>query len=112
MTVDQMENIYNSILTKYRPNIKTEKTHSCCSFGHIVSKMYGSKYYSYQWAEVYSHDMFSVIKKKGLMNSNAGAELVEKVLSKGGSIDPLDLLRDFLGREPNEKAFLEYIIGE
>ena len=33
-------------------------------------------------------------------------KLVDTILSKGGSKDPNILLKDFLGRKPNNKAFL------
>ena len=39
------------------------------------------------------------------MNSTEGRRYRHTVLEKGGSMDAVDLLREFLGREPSTKAF-------
>jgi thimet oligopeptidase len=75
------------------------------SFWHFTG--YGAKYYGYMWSLVYAQDMFSVFAEKGLTNPEAGARYRKEVLSKGGSADPLILVKNFLGREPNNKAFLK-----
>ena len=51
--------------------------------------------------------MFESIKAIGLLSQDAGDKLAEEVLGKGGSVDPDILLKKFLGREPNQKAFLK-----
>ncbi|MDZ4124343.1 MAG: M3 family metallopeptidase, partial [Hydrogenophaga sp.] len=79
--------------------------HMYASFGHLMS--YGAKYYSYMWSKVFSLDLFATAKKEGLHSSEVGKRLTMQVLGKGGSQDPEELLRDFLGREPNMQAFLE-----
>lgn len=81
-----------------------EQTHFQASFGHLTG--YGAKYYSYMWSKVFSLDLFCEIKRRGLMDPAVGHDFVEKVLGRGGSADPNELLKDFLGREPNEQAFL------
>ncbi len=79
--------------------------HMYASFGHLMS--YGAKYYSYMWSKVFSLDLFATVKKEGLQSPAVGQRLTSTVLSKGGSQDPEELLRDFLGREPNMQAFLD-----
>lgn len=76
-----------------------------CSFGHLTG--YGSKYYGYLWSKVYAKDMFKKIKESGLLNREIGDIYASKVLSQGGSKDPEVLLKDFLGRDPNSKAFFD-----
>ncbi|MFC1845666.1 M3 family metallopeptidase [Candidatus Dependentiae bacterium] len=77
--------------------------HHYASFGHLLG--YGACYYSYIWSRVLSQDVFEHIDKDGLLRLDAGKRYVELVLNPGGSKDPNVLMRKFLGREPNDKAF-------
>lgn len=78
-------------------------THFHASFGHLAG--YGAAYYSYMWSKVYALDLFYAIKEQGLSDSTVGKQFVDSVLSRGGSTEPDRLLKDFLGRAPNQKAF-------
>lgn len=75
------------------------------SFGHLTG--YQAGYYGYMWSLVYAQDMFQRFKELGMLNPEAGAYYREKILSKGGTHDSLDMVRDYLGREPSMDAFLE-----
>lgn len=77
--------------------------HGYCSFGHLTN--YGSKYYGYLWSQVYAKDLFNKIKEHGLLNQEIGEVYTAKILSQGGSKEPNDLIKDFLGRESNSDAF-------
>jgi len=79
-------------------------THYQAAFGHLMG--YGAKYYSYMWAKVFALDIFEKINREGLLNPEAGRAFAQQVLGKGGSVAPDKILRDFLGREPNQQAFL------
>lgn len=79
--------------------------HMFASFGHLTG--YGAKYYGYLWSKVFALDLFAQFKKEGLLNPEIGKRYVQHVIGRGGSADPNQLLRDFLGREPNDKAFFE-----
>lgn len=75
------------------------------SFGHLTE--YASKYYGYLWAKVFALDVFSEIKKKGLLNPEIGKKYVRDIIGRGGTADPNEYMRNFLGREPNDTAFFD-----
>ena len=75
------------------------------SFGHIFAGGYASGYYGYKWAEVLDADVFSKFKQEGIFNSKTASEFRTKMLSKGGTEHPSKLFKDFLGRDPNPRAF-------
>jgi thimet oligopeptidase len=76
-------------------------------FGHFVG--YQAGYYGYLWSAVYAADMFSVFDKNGIFNKRIGAKYRREILSQGSSREEMVSLTAFLGRRPNNKAFLEEI---
>lgn len=79
-------------------------------FNHVMSG-YGAGYYGYMWSEVLALDMLSAFNGK-LLNPEVGARYREKILSRGGEQPGMELVRGFLGREPNSKAFFAEIAGK
>lgn len=76
-------------------------------FGHLMG--YDAGYYGYMWSKVYSADMFTRFQKEGLLNTQTGMDYRKWILEKGSSSEEMDLLKGFLGREPNNEAFLKEI---
>jgi len=95
---DVMENI----LTLRPPS----ETCWISQFAHIINE-YDVGYYGYLWSQVFALDMFNSKFKKNPLDPKIGLEYREKILKPGSSKDAKDMLIDFLGREPNEEAFLK-----
>jgi len=98
---------YNKHSESIRMIPPTPGTHRQASFGHFMG--YASGYYGYMWSEVFAADMFSAFEKDGIMNPELGRKYRDLVLAPGGSGNEMDYLKAFLGREPNEAAFLKDI---
>lgn len=83
-----------------------------CSFQHIFAGGYAAGYYSYKWAEVLSADAFAAFEEAGLDDEAAvretGRRFRDTILSQGGSRHPMDLYKDFRGREPSPEALLRH----
>lgn len=82
-------------------------------FGHLVG--YDAGYYSYLWALVYACDAFEMFAAGGkniALNKEIGMKWRREVLEKGSSEDEIQLVKNFLGRKPSQKAFLKEVIGK
>lgn len=77
------------------------------AFGHLNG--YQAGYYGYQWSLVYACDMFQRFKELGMLNPEAGMYYRKKILARGGSMDEMELVRDYLGREPDMTAYLKHL---
>ncbi len=75
-------------------------------FGHLMGG-YDSGYYGYLWSEVFAQDMFTRFEKEGVLNPKVGIDYRRWILEQGGEQEPFVLIKGFLGREPNEEAFLK-----
>ncbi|RYZ98856.1 MAG: peptidase, partial [Proteobacteria bacterium] len=74
--------------------------------GHFMGG-YDAGYYGYLWSEVFAQDMFSKFNQKDLTSNKIGGRYRRAVLEQGGMKEPGELLREFLGREPRNDAFLK-----
>jgi oligopeptidase A len=83
-----------------------------CGFSHIFAGGYSAGYYSYKWAEVLSADCFAAFEEVGLENESAvvetGKRFRDTVLSLGGGKAPLEVFKEFRGREPTVDALLRH----
>ena len=83
-----------------------------CAFGHIFAGGYAAGYYSYKWAEVLSADAFAAFEEAGLDDESAVATVGKKyrdtILSLGGSQHPMEVFKQFRGREPQTEPLLRH----
>ncbi|XP_020168559.1 probable thimet oligopeptidase [Aegilops tauschii subsp. strangulata] len=68
---------------------------------------YDAVCYSYIWSEVFAADLFATKFKDDLLNQHAGLRFRNKVLAPGGSKGPLEIITDYLGREPSLQPFIQ-----
>ena len=97
---------YNNLTYQLFDWETSPKTNILANWGHMFG--YDSSYYGYMWSKVYAIDLFSFFKSKPL-DKELGLKLKDEILSKGGSLDGLDLLRNFMGREPNPDAYIQWL---
>jgi len=98
---------YNFLMKKYLGLELPRANLFPAGFWHFSG--YDVGYYGYLWSKVYAIDLFTRFKKEGILNLKVGKEYRDKVLAVGGSRDEMESVKDFLGRKPNNKAFLEEI---
>lgn len=63
--------------------------------------------YSRIWSEVFATDIFASKFCDDLVNHHVGMQFRNKVLAMGGAKEPIEILSDFLGREPSIDAFID-----
>ena len=106
MDLDQAD---KEILADYKVELATDAPSMVRRFNHLFSSPvgYASAYYSYKWAEVLDADAFTRFQKEGILNPETGQAFREDILSKGNSAPADELYRNFMGRDPDQAAFLE-----
>jgi thimet oligopeptidase len=75
------------------------------NFSHLVNA-YAAGYYGYLWAQMLAQDLFTRFLRDGALDPSAGPEFRRKILQRGSGVEEAAQVRDFLGREPDESAFL------
>ena len=80
---------YDCVPTRYRSTY----------FSHIFAGGYSAGYYGYIWAEVFDADTGEWFKENGGLSRKNGDHLRSKLMSQGGSIDSLEMFRNFRGRD-------------
>ena len=104
-SIGKAEEVETNAMTNLLPHVS-----GCCTatnFSHIFGGGYASGYYGYKWAEVLDADIFSRFKQDGIFNHDTAEAFRREVLSRGGTEHPAVLFRNFMGREPDNKALLK-----
>ncbi|HEY4419165.1 MAG TPA: M3 family metallopeptidase [Pseudonocardia sp.] len=69
-------------------------------FNHIFGGAYSAGYYSYIWSEVLDADTVEWFAENGGLLRENGDTFRRALLSRGGSVDPMEAYRAFRGRDP------------
>lgn len=83
------------------------QTNMLANWGHLYG--YDGRYYGYQWSLVYAVDLFSFFKDRYL-DKELGRRLRDKILAVGGALNGFEVLRNFMGREPDSNAFINWLM--
>lgn len=86
---------------------EVENTCMTVQFGHIMSGGYAAGYYSYKWAELLEADAFGEFKEHGTFSKETAERFRNCILSKGNTEPPMELYKQFRGKEPSIDAMLE-----
>jgi peptidyl-dipeptidase Dcp len=75
-------------------------------FKHIMEG-YAAGYYAYIWSEVLDADTAKWIRDHGGLTRANGDRFREMLLSRGGSVDAMELFKAFYGGDPDIQPLLE-----
>jgi len=75
-------------------------------FSHVFSGGYSAGYYGYIWSEVLDADTVNWFKQNGGLTRQNGEKFRKELLSRGGSIDSMDMFRNFRGQDPQIEPLL------
>jgi len=76
-------------------------------FSHVFSGGYSSGYYGYLWAEKLDADTVEWFKEHGGLTRKNGDHFRKTLLSRGGTMDAMDMYRGFRGRDAKIEPLLE-----
>lgn len=75
-------------------------------FSHVFEGGYSAGYYAYIWSEVLDADTVDWFTKHGGLTRKNGDWFRQTLLSRGGSVDALELFRNFSGGAPDLQPLL------
>jgi Zn-dependent oligopeptidase len=105
--------VWRDVLTTDAPWLYADGTHREASFTHLANPNYSSGYYAYQWALAIEKDMLSTqFDEQNLLAPGPAHRLRDLVMKVGGTKPAADIIKDFLGRPFNEKAWSAWINRE
>jgi peptidyl-dipeptidase Dcp len=76
-------------------------------FSHIFSIGYSASYYAYLWSEKLDADTVEWFKQNGGLQRKNGDYFRKMLLSRGGSMDAIQMFHNFRGRDPIIQPLLE-----
>jgi peptidyl-dipeptidase Dcp len=75
-------------------------------FSHIFAGGYSAGYYGYIWSEVLDADTVEWFKENGGLTRENGDHFRNSLMSRGGSVDSMQMFRNFRGRDAQIEPLL------
>lgn len=76
-------------------------------FQHVFTTGYDAGYYSYTWTAILDADAFEAFAESGDLFNPELARKFRHLLESGNTVEPMELYRQFRGKEPSAKALLK-----
>ena len=105
-----LDDVTYATMKEFTPFTEAPDTHMWASFGHLAG--YSSAYYTYMWDKVIAQDFYAQFNQDNPMLGEEAARYRKAVLEPGGSVSANDLVKNFLGRPQNTKAFQAWMSEE
>jgi Zn-dependent oligopeptidase len=94
--------VYKEVLNKE----EMKDVNRVASFAHLMGG-YDAGYYGYLRAETYAANMFYKVFDGDVMNPEKGLHYRKVICEQGSTKDAIELLKEFLGEEPDDSYFLK-----
>ena len=98
------DQIWRDLAGKFVYSGFIEGTHPQAAWIHINT--HPTYYYGYLWSRVYAQDMFTQFEEHGLLDTETGVRYRRLILANGTQRPILDAVEAFLGRTPNNEAYI------
>jgi thimet oligopeptidase len=102
--------VYRRDFEHFSANAFVPADHTWASFTHLNG--YSSNYYTYVLDKVIALDFFAQFDPRDLLGGPAGMRYRQAVLAPGATQPAAQLVREFLGREPNLDAYRRWTLAE
>jgi peptidyl-dipeptidase Dcp len=107
-TVEDVEEFEAKAIESYGLNYSPVPTrYRSTYFSHIFAGGYSAGYYGYIWSEVLDADTVDWFKENGGLTRANGDHFRNTLLSRGGSINSMQMFRNFRGRDATIEPLLK-----
>jgi peptidyl-dipeptidase Dcp len=107
-TVDSVEGFEAAAIEAYGLAFPPTPTrYRSTYFSHIFAGGYSAGYYGYIWSEVLDADTVDWFKANGGLKRDNGDRFRNELLSRGGSVDSMQLFRNFRGQDASIEPLLK-----
>ena len=89
-------------------NMQIPPRYSTTYFNHVWGGGYAAGYYSYLWTEVLAVNIAEYFEKHGALDPAIGQAFRDKILSRGNTMDQMQMFTDFTGmKSPDASGLLK-----
>ena len=89
-------------------NMQIPPRYSTTYFNHVWGGGYAAGYYSYLWTEVLAVNVAEFFEKHGALDPAIGQAFRDKILSRGNTMDQMQMFTDFTGmKSPDTSGLLK-----